>query len=110
MRGARRERSPVPPRIDEPPQLAPVDSGATGIPVIDGSPGKVTPPQAYRVLNSGLANGDLMAIVTVAPNYPPSAEARGLEGYVIVEFRVTANGSVLRHSATHRKLPVLNCR
>lgn len=35
-----------------------------------------------------------MPIVKVAPVYPPQAAERGLEGYVIVEYTVTENGSV----------------
>ena len=43
-------------------------------------------------LDSG--DGDYLPIVKVAPVYPRRAQARGIEGYVIVEFIVTTNGSV----------------
>jgi protein TonB len=44
----------------------------------------------------GLASGDgeYLPIVKVAPMYPPSAQARGQEGWVLVEFTVTQSGSV----------------
>lgn len=44
------------------------------------------------VLDSG--DGEYLPIVKVAPIYPRRALSRGIEGYVIVEFTVTKNGSV----------------
>jgi len=43
-------------------------------------------------LDSG--DGEYLPIVKVAPIYPRRAQSRGIEGYVIVEFVVTKNGSV----------------
>lgn len=43
-------------------------------------------------LDSG--DGDYLPIVKVAPIYPRRAQSRGIEGFVIVEFTVTKNGSV----------------
>ncbi len=40
------------------------------------------------------ADGDLLPIVKVQPIYPRRALSRGIEGYVILEFTVTKNGSV----------------
>jgi len=49
-------------------------------------------------LSAGLAlesgDGEYLPIVKVAPIYPRRALSRGIEGYVIVEFIVTKNGSV----------------
>ncbi|MFT7260963.1 MAG: protein TonB [Glaciecola sp.] len=49
-------------------------------------------------LSGGLSldggDGDYLPIVKVAPIYPRRAQSRGIEGYVIVEFIVTKNGSV----------------
>ena len=42
----------------------------------------------------GAADGDLLPIVKVQPIYPRRALSRGIEGYVILEFTVTKNGSV----------------
>jgi protein TonB len=54
--------------------------------------------QANTQLKSGLSlqsgDGDYLPIVKVAPIYPRRALSRGIEGYVIVEFTVTKNGSV----------------
>ena len=41
----------------------------------------------------GITDGEYLPIVKVAPVYPARALNRGLEGYVIVEFTVTENGS-----------------
>lgn len=53
--------------------------------------------------NNGLSNGmsldasdgEYLPIVKVAPIYPRRALSRGIEGYVIVEFTVTPQGSVV---------------
>lgn len=37
---------------------------------------------------------ELKAIKTVAPEYPRGAERRNIEGYVVVQYTVTADGSV----------------
>jgi len=47
--------------------------------------------------NTGFAlsasDGEYLPIVKVAPMYPESAAARGLEGYVLLEFTVTETGA-----------------
>lgn len=40
------------------------------------------------------ADGDFLPIVKVQPIYPRRALSRGIEGYVLLEFTVTKNGSV----------------
>ena len=42
----------------------------------------------------GVSDGEYLPIVKVAPVYPSRALSRGLEGYVIVEFTVTRQGTV----------------
>ena len=44
-------------------------------------------------LGFGVSDGEYLPIVKVAPVYPARAASRGLEGYVIVEFTVTPNGT-----------------
>jgi len=52
-------------------------------------------------LSGGLAlessDGEYLPIVKVAPVYPRRALSRGIEGYVIVEFTVTKQGTVRDH-------------
>ena len=40
------------------------------------------------------SDGEYLPIVKVAPSYPSSAMSRGLEGYVILEYTVTRQGTV----------------
>ena len=42
-------------------------------------------------------DGPLVAVLRVQPNYPTRAVAQGLEGYVVVEFTVTPDGSTAEH-------------
>ena len=43
----------------------------------------------------GLASdADVIPLVRVLPQYPPRASARGIEGWVVVEFTITAAGTV----------------
>lgn len=47
--------------------------------------------------NFGLSStdGEYLPIVKVAPIYPPRAQSQGIEGWVVVSFTVTENGSVI---------------
>ena len=58
----------------------------------------VSPPPVVSPVNERLTgytqSGDLLPIVAVAPAYPARALARHLEGYVVVEYTVTATGGV----------------
>ncbi|MFD1217333.1 energy transducer TonB [Microbulbifer celer] len=56
-------------------------------------------PRANADLNVGgiggfASEGDYLPIVKVQPQYPRRALQRGIEGWVIVEYTVTKNGSV----------------
>jgi TonB family protein len=42
----------------------------------------------------GLPDSDYLPIVKVSPVYPPRAAARGIEGYVVIEYTVTPAGTV----------------
>ena len=48
--------------------------------------------------NLGQSDGDYMPLVVVQPQYPRSAQERGLEGYAVVELTVSQDGSVPAHS------------
>lgn len=55
---------------------------------------KVNPNLDVKGVGGFGSDGEYLPIVKVQPQYPRRALSRGIEGYVIVEFTVTANGSV----------------
>ncbi len=93
----RKPRKPPPPKEPPPqmnqPQLDAASPNSDGAGLDFGS--EIT---ADVALDGGLAlesgDGEYLPIVKVAPVYPRRALQRGIEGYVIVEFTVTKQGSV----------------
>ena len=79
-------RSPLPPT-----RLAPRGDGP-GVRVKISE--QTVPGGGYRPAMQKYTDGPLVAMIRVSPTYPPIATARGLEGYVIVQFDVMANGLV----------------
>lgn len=87
-----------PPAPEEPPPTPPPPSmdhatpNATSVAVSDV---KVNTNINLSASGFGLqsADGEYLPIVKVQPIYPQSALARGIEGYVIVEFTVTKQGT-----------------
>jgi protein TonB len=83
------------PEVQHPPVQAlnrePVDPGNpirfARTPAIPGGFGGV-------LRNPFTSDGPLMAIVRVRPVYPSNAASRGIEGHVLVQFDVLANGTV----------------
>lgn len=84
---------PVPP-APTPPLTPPTEprSDTGGI----GLPKAIPAPPVTRDLPTvlGAVNNAPINIIAVQPNYPMAASQRGLEGYVIVVFDVTAMGTV----------------
>lgn len=97
---AKKERKPQkPPQPKEPPPQMQAPQMQQANPNVDAvSTSFSAEIQADTGLAGGLSldtnDGDYLPIVKVAPIYPRRAQSRGLEGYVIVEFTVTTNGSV----------------
>jgi len=96
----KKERKPVKPQKPKAPPPSVVQPQLTQA---SGNVGTVSNQFSAKIdmdssLSGGLAldsgDGDYLPIVKVAPVYPRRAQARGIEGYVIVEFIVTTNGSV----------------
>jgi protein TonB len=90
------ERSPeaqAPPAMQPERQFDDVVGIGTGAGVIG-----VTAPRISHEVNLGregfFSDGDYMPIVQVAPQYPRRAADLGLEGFVILEFTVTREGTV----------------
>lgn len=93
----RKPRKPPPPK-EPPPQMNQPQLDASA-PDSDGSGLNFAADVSADVaLGNGLAlesgDGEYLPIVKVAPVYPRRALQRGIEGYVIVEFTVTKQGSV----------------
>jgi protein TonB len=47
-----------------------------------------------RLTMSAGSDRDVIPLVRINPDYPPRAQQRGIEGYVIVQFTITATGTV----------------
>ena len=90
------EIEPVDKTIKDPPPITPrPDRDHGDEPVISlPPPGPPTPSGHHDGTVFRINDGPLVAIVRVQPVYPAAAEARGLEGWVLVEFDVRADGGV----------------
>ena len=84
---------PPPPPDEPPPKLPPPISVANGDQGIDIE--KVDIDIDLDLDSGGFSNdGDYLPIVKVLPIYPRRAQARGIEGYVVLQFVVTKTGAV----------------
>lgn len=88
------EKSVPPPKPQELPPAPPVTQVERTI-----EPGEIPttfhPPTVDDpTLDPALTNSDPLPVFKPAPRYPRRALARGIEGYVVVEFTITSNGSV----------------
>ena len=84
------------PKTFEPPQPPTTETpGDPGERIIVRKP-KAAPAPVNEFSGSGLVlhDGPLVALVRVSPTYPARAEQMGLEGWVLVQFDVLANGTV----------------
>lgn len=95
-----KDRKPKkPPKPEEPPPQMEQPQTDSPSPDSDGSGLDFSADLGSDVaLDGGLAlesgDGEYLPIVKVAANYPRRALQRGIEGYVILEFTVTKQGSV----------------
>lgn len=94
----REERVERPPEAAAPPPMQPerlLDDfdAADGVGAIG-----ISAPRVSHEVSLGregfFSDGEYMPIVQVAPQYPRRAMERGLEGYVLLEFTVTREGTV----------------
>ncbi|MYD43924.1 MAG: energy transducer TonB [Gammaproteobacteria bacterium] len=84
---------PPPPPDEAPPDMPKPDfDSATNMGVDIGS---INPEVDIDMSGGGFSSdGEYLPIVKVLPQYPRRALSRGIEGYVIVEFCVTEQGTV----------------
>jgi protein TonB len=83
------DQPPPPPQMDFSENLNPDD--AAGIIVPDVS---AEIELAATDLSAGGSDRDVVPLVRVEPQYPMSAKQRGVEGWVELEFTITAAGTV----------------
>lgn len=99
-----------PPQPDEPPPEPPPPSMENLTPETQAmavSAVNVDPKINLSSSGFGLApsDGEYLPIVKVTPIYPRRALSRGIEGYVIVEFTVTKQGTTKDHRIVESKPP-----
>jgi protein TonB len=92
----------TPPKIPDKPEPAPAAPSQqmqavsaptpTALNISNMSIENTTSVKAGFGLSTG--DGEYLPIVKVAPMYPPGAQARGQEGWVLLEFTVTESGAV----------------
>ena len=99
-----------PPQPDEPPPEPPppsMDNLNPEAQAMQVSAVNVNPNINLSSSGFGLtpSDGDYLPIVKVTPIYPRRALSRGIEGYVIVEFTVTRQGTTKDHRVVEAKPP-----
>jgi len=87
------------PKLEPPPEPEVQPTTKLVIPVSPGGgydeigPRDVPPPFSHQV-TVGVTDGGILPVVTVAPTYPRRMAARGIEGWVLLEFSVDQLGRV----------------
>jgi len=97
----REVQKPEKPQVDEqpPPDIPQQDFDQIDA---DSNIGAINAPDSMSAdldlsIGTGLSasDGEFLPIVKVAPQYPSRASSRGIEGYVILSYTVTKQGTVL---------------
>ncbi|AAN57525.1 energy transducer TonB [Shewanella oneidensis MR-1] len=97
------ERTPIPPkesRKPEPPKPIPTRERITtpgeSTEVVDFNPQTFTPemPIQTTLFTQSSMSAEALPLVQVSPRYPIEAAQNGKEGYVVVGFDITADGTV----------------
>jgi len=97
----REVQKPEKPEVDEqpPPEIPQQDFDSIDP---DSQIGAINAPDSMTAdldlsIGTGLSasDGEFLPIVKVAPQYPSRAQSRGIEGYVLLEYTVTKQGTVL---------------
>lgn len=95
IRDNRKPKKPPPPEAPPPqppqPQLADLDANPNKI-AISAVPVE-TDIEMSGGFSLGVGEGDYLPIVKVAPIYPNRALSRGVEGYCVVQYTVTRQGT-----------------
>jgi protein TonB len=92
------EEAPPPPELNLSQNLRP-DSDVGGVmPIMDTSVDLGSGP---NIGASAATDSDIIPLVRVNPQYPERAKQRGLEGWVEIEFTITAAGTVKNPRVTN---------
>jgi protein TonB len=90
-------RKPPPPNTPPPqpqtPQLDSLNPNAEKI-AISAAPVETDIEMSGGGFSLGVGEGDYLPIVKVAPIYPQRALSRGIEGYCVVQYTVTRQGTI----------------
>jgi protein TonB len=88
-----------PEKPDEPEDVPDIPEPDFDAPDVSADAVNIAAPNIESTVDVSFGNfksdGEYLPIVRVEPIYPTRAASRGVEGYVIVEFTVTSNGSVM---------------
>ena len=107
----RREQKPEkPPEPEQPPPTPPPPSTESVTPQAQSVNVQSAPVDTHVNMSKGgfalsPSDGDYLPIVKVQPIYPRSALSRGIEGYVIVKFTVTKQGTTKDIKVVQSKPP-----
>jgi protein TonB len=82
-----------PPDLPSMPQLESLSPNAGTI-AISAAPVETEIEISSAGFSLGVGEGDYLPIVKVAPMYPQRALARGIEGYCVVQYTVTRQGTI----------------
>jgi protein TonB len=86
------EPQPILPPTVLPPIIGIVDPTVEIIPPVTTRP--VDPPVIERTVTRFMQDRDVQPLVRINPDYPPRAEAQGIEGWVKVQYTITGTGAV----------------
>jgi protein TonB len=90
-------RKPLPPQSPPPlpttPQFESLNPSAQTI-AISATPAETDIELSDAGFSLGIGEGDYLPIVKVAPMYPQRALSRGIEGYCVVQYTVTRQGTI----------------
>jgi protein TonB len=90
-------RKPLPPQSPPPlpstPQFESLNPNAETI-AISATPAETDIEISGAGFSLGVGEGDYLPIVKVAPIYPQRALSRGIEGYCVVQYTVTRQGTI----------------
>jgi periplasmic protein TonB len=87
------------PQPDKPPPVPQIPQMNLSSGSIDNNVAQLTPVvdasgAMSKMSMSAGSDRDIIPLVRINPDYPPRAVSRGIEGYVIVQFTITATGMV----------------